>query len=695
MSTKTAQGQYGQIDASVIADTFLGETFGMELAGEVVAVGPGVEEFKLGDSIITPVPGSFRSYATVKTTYCMPKPECLSYAQAPVMIGYLTAYRGLVDVADIQAGEKVLIHNATGGVGFAAIQIANWKGAEIHATAGTEEKREHLKEMGIKHIYHSRDLRFAEEIRAATDGYGVDVVISAQSGEAIYQSFDLLAAYGRYIEIGKKDISQNAGLPMRPFNRNISFVGVDIDRMLASRTSIIQRLLRDIGKGFAEGYFKPMPIASFPAEEAIEAFRFMAQSKHVGKVVLELGNHQVETLPTLDNTLQLDSQASYLVTGGTGGFGLEVAKWMAKRGAGQLVLISRRGVVNEEAHAAVREMEAGGTQIMGLACDVTDPKSVSDLVSNVQKGDFPLRGVIHSAMVLDDCFLPDLNRDRLLKVLGPKVDGAMALHQALENIPLNFFVSFSSISALIGNPGQGNYVLANGFLDGFARYRRSKGQCGTTINWGVLSESGVLARNSEVEELLKLSGITGFSNAMALQSLGTVLQDLPPQIGIFNVDWERWSMANPTAAKSSRFHNLIEAGPGAQSPADARRAELAEELAAMDEGARRGFVEDIIVGELARILKFPKSRVDVSASLSSLGVDSLMAVELTQAFQRALGLELTTVDLLNGPSTTDLAKSVLESVVTREDELLAHIDELSEAELDALLEAELDELGDD
>lgn len=679
---------YGQIADNVIKDTYFGNSLGMELSGVVTRVGEGITEFKVGDDVAGPIRGSFCSYATVPTTYVIHRPKPLSFNQTPVYIGYLAAFRGLVHCAQLAEGEKILIHNATGGVGIAAVQIAKWKNAEIYATAGTKEKREYLRQQGIEHIYDSRSLLFVEQILRDTDGYGVDVVINAIAGEALYESFDILAPYGRFIEIGKKDIGDDNGLPMRAFNRNLTFTAVDMDRMLVDRVPIVQQILRDISDNFESGIFQPVPMAEFKASGAREAFAFMAQSKHMGKVVLEFKDDHVPLRTSEQEQQLLDPDGSYLITGGTAGFGLQVARWLADQGAGRLYLLSRSGIKSDEDRQVVEALQKQ-TEVVVRSLDVTDRDQVNALLSEIREGDRPLKGIVHGAMVLDDGFLADMTPDRWNRVLAPKVDGAWNLHHASRDDALDWFLMFSSVASVIGNPGQASYVAANSFLDSFAHYRRSLGLPATTINWGVLLEAGVVARNADVGDVLEASGMHGFTNRQAFDGLHRVLADQPVQAGLFDIDWSRVKSSFPMLASSAAFADLIEAeGSGSQN--NREREALIEKLLPLSPDERQLEVEQRLLQTISSILRIPANRIGADKLIADLGIDSLVAVELTVALQKELGVELTTVDLLGMPTVSELATLLLNGLISDEDELLARLDELSEEELDQLLNENAD-----
>lgn len=677
---------YGRIADQVIENTFIGNTLGMEISGVITEVGDNVDHLKVGDEVVAPIPNAFCAYATVPTTYVVPKPGCLSFSEAPIMIGYLAAYRGLVDIADLDKDEKVLIHNATGGVGVAAIQIAKWRGAEIYATAGSDEKRQYLREQGIEHIYDSRSLHFMEEIRRDTEGYGIDVVLNAIAGEALIQSFELLAPYGRFIEIGKRDIADNTGLPMQSFNRNLTFASVDIDRMLVERTKIVQRLLRDIGERFDKGDFLPSPVLSFPAAQISEAFSVMSKSKHLGKITVSFSDHETIDATAMEKEIvSVKSDGAYLVTGGTGGFGLEVGKWLAKKGAGEVFLISRSGVKDKEIQRVISELNSC-YKITVLAVDVTNKEALSVAIKKINTSQYPLKGVIHSAMVLDDALIADMTEERYQRVMSPKIDGVMNLHQLTLELKLDFFVSFSSISSMIGNNGQASYVVANNYLDNFSYYRSSQQESASTINWGVLSESGVVVRNKEVGDLLERAGIVGFDNQKALSVLEQVLKDKPIQIGAFDVTWEKWAALNPHLSKSSLFTGLISGD--ATDGNDELRSALLEQLLPLSQEERQQAIVSRITEQVSKVLKIPASKIDTQISLNNLGIDSLVAAELTVMLQRALATEFSTVDLLAGSSIEQISLLALEKLISEEDEILANLDDLTEEEIDSLLQSE-------
>ncbi|MCP4405600.1 MAG: SDR family NAD(P)-dependent oxidoreductase [bacterium] len=297
---------------------------------------------------------------------------------------------------------------------------------------------------------------------------------------------------------GKQDIVNNSGLPMQTFNRNVSFAAVDVDRLLLERRDDARRILRASTQLMADGHFQPMPVTCFGAEKIADAFRYMAQSRHIGKVVLDMRERQVPVLESR-RELAFRKDATYLITGGSGGLGREVVKWLASKGAGHIVAVSRNAAASQELQQLSVDLQ-GQASLHSFSADVGDDAQVHRLVEQIHGSMPPLRGIFHGAMVLDDGTLLNLNRERFAKVMRPKVRGALLLHKYTQELPLDYFVCFSSISSLIGNSGQGNYVAANAFLDAFAHYRRALGLPAVSINLGVLADVGVAARSTVLGE---------------------------------------------------------------------------------------------------------------------------------------------------------------------------------------------------
>lgn len=684
----------GTIADEVLQDTYFGNAFGMECAGTVIAVGDGVTRLRVGDPVVaTTDQGGFRSYVTTSADYVIAKPTTMTLHEAPVFTVFLTAYYALVEVARLQPGERILIHSAAGGVGLAAVQVAQWLGAEIYATAGNDEKRDFLHGLGVRHVMDSRSLTFADEVRALTRGAGVDVVLNALDGEALRQSFALLAPYGRFVEIGKKDIAENNGLPMQTFNRNVSFCAIDLDRIFRDRLALARHLFEAVAQGFEDGRFRALPSTVFAAAEAENAFRFMAYSRHIGKIVLDLTQQPVAALPADDRQAVIRHDATYLITGGTRGFGLEIAKWLVTQGARHLVLLSRSGAAADETKQALTVMASQGVEVLAEAVDVADIGQLRSAMRRITADMPPLRGVIHGAMVLDDGLLAGLDAARLRNVMLPKVLGALHLHALTRDEPLDFFVMLSSVAALAGNVGQGSYAAANAFLDGFAQYRRSLGLTALSIAYGPLAEIGVAARNRQVEEALAAAGLHALPIDHALHSLGRLLSADSTQVGVFLADWQRWRGTHASGAADSLFAALTSQEAGGDGLDLDAHHDLLRLLAALDPEDRLTQLQTVLVEELAGVLQMSVSQIDVQQNVLHLGIDSLLAVELQTRLQGKFGLQLSAMEFTRGLTVAQLAARLLASVAAQIEGFAQH--DPDPPTLDARLEAELGEVSED
>jgi acyl transferase domain-containing protein/NADPH:quinone reductase-like Zn-dependent oxidoreductase/acyl carrier protein len=643
----------GRLSSLAYEGTFNGGEIGMECAGIVMRAGQG-SRFQPGDRVAAMVRDGFRSYVTTPATFAVKLPDGLSLEEgASVPVVFLAAWRGLVDVANAQPGERVLVHHATGGVGLAAVAIARWKGCEIFATAGSEEKRRHLRELGIAHVFSSRDLDFSRGIREATGRGGVDVVIGAQTGQALHASLGLLRGGGRYVEIGKKDIVEDNGLPLRPFNQNLVFASVDMDRLMKEQPARVHRMLETIFAHLAAGDFRPAPVRAVPAREIQEAFREMALSRHIGKLVVDFSKGEVPVIERPTEAPLVSREASYLVTGGTSGFGAVTARWLAGQGAGRVILASRSGAKAPGVDELLREIEAAGARAEALSVDVGDPAQVRELIERECAAPLPLRGIIHGAMVLDDAMLADVTPESFRRVFQPKAAGALHLAEAGADCPLDFLVFYSSVSALIGNRGQTSYVVANALLDALAQDLRARGLPALSINWGALAEAGVVARDGRLGAVLSSAGITGLGNRQALDVLAEALRSGRAQLGAFLVDWEQWRDAHPRLAEDPRFRELClqSAGSGGGDAASRMR----ETMAGFSKEQKLRALEEHLQEVLAETLKMAKEHVPVDRKLNEMGVDSLLVLELSLGIKERVGIHFSAMEFLKGPSLQQLA----------------------------------------
>ncbi len=626
-------------------------TFGFECAGIISAVGESVSEWQVGDEVIaTILHDGFSSFITVKAEYVIAKPQKMSFTEAATLpLTFLTAYYGLEELAKIKSGDKVLIHAASGGVGQAAIQIAKQAGAEIFATA-SQGKWEFLRSMGIEKIFNSRTLDFAEQIKEETKGAGVDVVLNSLNGEYIDKSLGILATGGRFVEIGKIGIwSKEQFQEKRP---DVSYFPFDLGEVAQQQSGIIRRMSEKLTEQWNSEKLGSLPYKAFESTEITAAFRYMQQAKHIGKVVIsmpEVGSGQ--------NSIK--SEASYLITGGLGALGLEVAQWMAKQGAKCVLLTGRRNP-NEKAQKIIEELEKTGTKVGVLLGDISVAADVEAIFQEIQKFP-PLKGVIHAAGVLEDGLLRNLSWEQFTKVMSPKVTGTWHLHQMTKDLPLDFFVCFSSMAAMIGNAGQGNYAAANGFMDAMAHYRRGLGMPGLSINWSTWAGGGMAGSlDSQQQQQLDKSGITAIKPEQGLQALESFLSGSLSQVGVFPVKWSEFFRQTPTAEKMPLLSGFVSSQPSLSQ----KKSSFIEELEAKAIPERMDLLTKHIRSMLAQTLGIKDGqKIGMREPFFDIGLDSLMAVELKNRMESSLNVSLSSTLLFDYPVLEKLISHLADDVI--------------------------------
>ena len=535
--------------------------FGMECAGTISAVGPGAHHFNKGDGVLAVTHGSLQRFVVTAAEYVVRKPAGMSFeSAAAVPVAFMTAWYGLHHVARLKAGETVLVQAAAGGVELAAVRIARHLGAEVLATAGSEEKREFLRSLGITHVFNSRSVAFARELRNVTGGRGVDVVLNSLTGAALSAGLECLRNYGRFVEIGKRDILENSILPLAAFRQSLSFSSVDLDLLFREQRARASALLREVTAMVASNVLEPLPMQTFGIEKCAEAFRCFSQAKHIGKnvITIDAANARIQANPEV--TIRFRADATYLITGGLGGLGMATASWMVTHGARHLVLLNRTPP-SDAAQRGVSSIEMAGAHVDVHLGDVSESGVVERVVSRIQRTMPPLRGVIHAAGTLDDGVLQNLTWKRFGAVMLPKVQGAWNLHSATIGTPLDFFARNSSAAALLGSPGQGNYSAANAFLDRLACFRVAHGLPGISINWGPWSETGGAAVEGRAHRL-ETHGIGSIKSEAGLAALGHLLIGASGQVGVVALNPTQLAQAYPSFAHSPLIDGLADGPTG-------------------------------------------------------------------------------------------------------------------------------------
>ena len=638
------------------AETADARMYGDEVGGEVMAVGEGVTHVQPGDRVFGLAVFGLATHTLARGADVLPLPAGITFEEAATMpVVFMTAWHALKNVARIRAGEKILVHAGAGGVGMAAIQIAHHLGAEVIASAGSPAKRALLTTLGVEHVIDSRRGDFAERVMELTGGRGVDVVVNALAGEAIPMGLSCLAEFGRFIEIGKRDIYQNSKLPMWHLRKNASFHVVAMDAVFAGDEALARELLAEITALVAAGRLGPLPYRSFPANRADAAFRLMAAGKHTGKVLLNLAAPFLpaagEPLPT---PFAVDPGATYLVTGGFGGFGKVLARWLADRGARHLVLTGRSGAAAPGAEEFINELSAAGTEVTAVSADVGTKEGVDAIFRAVAASGCPLKGIFHLAMVIDDALLASLTPERFRTVLAPKALGAWLLHERSMDCPLDAFVMFSSASSVFGNPAQGNYAAANAFLDALAHHRRALGRPALAVNWGVLGGEGYVARNEKVAEYLARQGTEALAPSEVTALLETFLDSAATQMLALRVDWSKWRQSFRGLQDNPLLERVFAAGLGAEETSG-KTSDWRARLDAAAPGDREAVVVQALQEIVGSVLRVNPKSLRPDQPLADLGLDSLMGVEIENLIEGSIGVTLPPASLMRARTIGQIA----------------------------------------
>ncbi len=669
---------------------------GWECVGRITALGPGVEGLAMGDEVIAGGPACLSRYAILDSRLVYPKPAQMSPEEAAtLLLAFGTVHYGLDHLARLGVGEWVLIHDAADGMGQAAIQLARLAGANLVATAATPEKRRFLRQaLGLEHVFDSGAPGWVEEVLICTEGEGVDVVLSALSGVNLRRSLSLLKPYGRFVNVGQADFGQL--LSPGQLAPNAALFSVDLAQLMQDRPGYAGEILAELWPRFESGDLQPLPHRVFSVAQIKEAVQSLAEARFAGKGVISIQGQPAQLVARVGGAVRIRPDGAYLITGGLGGLGSLVAGWLAEQGAGALVLVSRRGAegMSPDKEKMVQELETAGSRVMVAKGDVTCQPDVARILDRVAQDLPPLRGVIHAAGIADDAVIPKMTLDRLKRVMAPKVQGAWNLHRLTQDIPLDFFILYSSVATLASAAGQSNYAAGNAFMDALAHYRRARGLPATSINWGPWGEVGMLEPYPWLVDQIAAKGFLPIAPDQGLAVLEKLLAEQPAQVAALPIDWVRFGKSWPAGYKPPIFLDLYQAEVGGAETDQGGAAVFVQEVlltAPPDE--RLALLESKLQGMAAESLHLDRSRLDVHQPLNALGIDSIMALELRGRVKDGLGLPISVADLLRGLSVADMAEQFLpqlEAAGEEEDaelaEIMAEVESLSEAELQALLD---------
>jgi len=653
-----------------------GGDLGMECSGIVLKVADNVHDFKPGDKVVCISTGSVATTITTHKDLCSIIPEGADLKEAATLpCVYATVIYSLIDMGRLVSGQSVLIHSACGGVGLAAIYIARMIGAEIFCTVGSPDKVEYLvSKFSIprNRIFNSRNSSFHQGIMSETNNRGIDLVLNSLSGELLHASWQCVAEFGTMVEIGKRDLIGQATLDMGAFQQNRSFIGVDVAQLLTERPKILNNLLVRTMDMFRQGQIQPIhPITEFDAPKVEDAFRYMQKGQHMGKIVISLTDRADEiSVKTTPKAMRLSPDKAYLLVGGLGGLGRSVASWFVENGARSIIFLSRSAGNIPKDDPYFRELEAQGCTVHAVSGDV---RKITDIRSAILGSKKAIGGIIQASMVLSDAAYLKMTFEEWQTATRPKVQGTWNLHKLmlLQREPLDFFVMFGSSSGVGGQPGQANYGAANTFLDSFVQYRHSLGLAASVIDIGAMDDVGYLQKNADILESHRVGGIhilheqdlldslqlsiaqshpdpaSKFPSQMAIGMRSTMPLAAPgnrtlwkndPRSAVYrNFEMEE-SAASVPHAQDSHLKQFI--SNASQNPSSLSSPEAAEYLAKEIGATLQGFMM--------------REDLDVGMSLSALGVDSLVSIELRNWLRQKVGAEFTVLEIVGSDSVKHL-----------------------------------------
>jgi polyketide synthase 12 len=618
---------------------------GVEASGVVVETASSACRFAVGDRVAGLFPEGTGALATTDERLLIKIPTDWSDVDAATApVGFATAYYALRTLAGVKAGQRVLVHAATGGVGMAAVQLARHWGLEVFATA-SRGKWDALRAMGFDddHISDSRSLEFEEKFRSVSGGRGMDVVLDSLAGEFVDASLRLVAPGGVFLEMGKTDIRHPG--EVAEHHRGVRYRAFDL---FEAGPDHIQGMLSDLTDMFEAGILRPLPATRFDIRQAAAALRYLSQARHVGKVVM--------TMP--------DAWAvgTVLITGGTGMAGSALARHVVTRhGVRHLVLVSRRGPDAPGAAELVAELAAAGAQVQVVACDAADREALAKVIADIGV-QHPLSSVIHAAGALDDAVVTSLTPERMDVALRAKVNAAWNLHELTRDLDLSAFVLFSSIAGLAGAAGQANYAAANSFLDGLAAHRQARGLPAVSLGWGLWDQASAMTGGLETVDFARLArdGIVAMSSHEALQLLDTALIIDEPFVLPAHIDLVALRAKFDSGTLPPMFVDLINAPARRQvddSLAAAKsKSALLQRLEGCPEDEQHAILLDLVRSHIATVLgSSTPEAIDPDRAFQELGFDSLTAVEMRNRLKAATGLALSPTLIFDYPNSAALA----------------------------------------
>ncbi|KAM3427266.1 hypothetical protein NHJ13734_009044 [Beauveria thailandica] len=706
-------------DLGIAAGTFDANNLSAEYSGIITKVGASVKNFAVGDAVYGMGHGHLGNYTQVPACFAAklrPTDDLVAVATMPLVC--MTAVYAFDHVTTLKAGEKLLIQSATGGLGLAAIQLAQAKGADVYATVGSEDKKQFLIEnvgLSATHIFSSRDVTDLQRaMREATDGRGFDVVLSAVRGEdMLYETFRILAPLGRLIDVGRIDVMDGNRLGLELFQKSITFTSFDLGLILENSPQVASKLMAAVHTYYRTGDIAPIrPYTVSTVDQLPQTLLNFSKGTHVGKHVISFQDPEalVHMVPSSDKTAKFNSEAQYIIAGGLGALGRSIIRWMASRGACHVAVLSRRGASTPEARALIQDMAARGVDVRSIVCDMTDAAKVVETINGLAQVR-TIRGVVHAAMFLQDVSFAKLTAEQWNNGIAAKVFGTKNLHNATLGMPLDFFVMTTSLESIVALATQSAYTAANNFQDAFARQRRRQGLPASTASFGLITDAGHLSREATAVNMMSRNKAEGVTEHEFLRLIEPAFVDSfmddgtshdPLAAVSFTTCLDAAAMAErklrepeettvPRWYSDGRASLLMRAmndacrhganaekdkenGGGSRSSAMAKLRDDFDEAIRAGAGAEaRGksltLVCDAILAAMAGMLSISPTSISLSKGVADYGVDSLIAAELRNWFNQAFRANISLLDLLDAhTSMRQLAAIVVDGALAKESE---------------------------
>lgn len=627
----------GVLPAKLMHEGAVGPAVGLEYAGVVEAVGAEVTDLAAGDLVSGMAFGQagLANSIQLDSRFVMKRPPEWSHTDAATMpVVFNTAWYALHHLARLGAGDTLLVHGGAGGVGQAAIQIAQAAGARIIATAGSPERRGILQRQGVDHVFDSRNLGFVEDIRRVTNGRGVEVALNALAGPQMRATLECMAPFGRFLEIGKRDFLSDQPLGLGALTNNISYHAIDLEQMVEFAPERLMHLLEEVRDAAFAGTIRPLPSRVFEPAAIATAADHLRKSAAVGKVVIRHEDRPPLVPFAAEGAFSVRPDRTVLVTGGTRGFGLKTAQWLVARGARHLCLVSLTGKLSPEGEAFVKTAQQSGVTVIVVAADISAEDGVKRALDAAeQNGMPPLCGIVHAATLYGDSAAANLDPSAHTKVVGAKAHSAFHFDRLTRGITLDFFVLYSSIASSVGSEGQASYASANAYLDALATARRQAGHTVLVVNWGGLEDAGELTSNALARATLTQGDDKLTSTDAALSQLGNALASGLTDVGIGHLPRTRLV----SGLKRLATGRLNRVAPAADQAEDASELDWRQ---IEDATARRTTFDALMLQLMSEALQLPVDRFNTRKTLVEHGLDSLMSIQLSFTFEDTLSIRL-------------------------------------------------------